>query len=197
MSGAAKSSKEEKQLAVSSAVLQIIEKDGLLAVTHSKVARHAKVSRAWLYEYIGKEKSTLIDHAADVFASHFSRAKKMDLPKTLSELEQRLNEGVDFLLDSAQMNPLIIKLYFRYRGTENPIGKVIQKYEKEWLKSAARSLVDVLKLDAEKAVLLAELMLTLRMSFAHRQATSERPEEFRERAKEIFGFIHALVGSIS
>lgn len=40
-----KNPKEEKQLAVSLAVLEVIEAHGLLGVTHSKVARKAGVSR--------------------------------------------------------------------------------------------------------------------------------------------------------
>ena len=42
--------KEAKGLAVSIAILEIIESEGLLGVTHSKVARKSKVSRAWIYQ---------------------------------------------------------------------------------------------------------------------------------------------------
>lgn len=189
-----KNSKEDKQLAVSIAVLEVIEKDGLLGVTHSKVSRKSKVSRAWIYEYIGKEKSALIEFAAEVFASHFSRAKMTVFPKTKSELEQQLKEGVNFLFDSVEISPVIIKLYFRFRGTANPLGHVIQKYEKHWLAGASKTATEILNLPPAQAVNLAELILTLRLGFAHRFATSAKPLEARERAKQIFDFIHSLVG---
>lgn len=191
---ASRNTKEDKQLAVSVAILEVIEREGLLGVTHSKVSRRSGVSRAWIYEYIGKEKSALIEFAAEVLASHFARAQMMDLPKTKAELERQLKEGTDFLFDSIELSPVIIKLYFRFRGTENPIGLVIEKHENQWLSGAAKTAMEVLHLPEEQAVIVSELILTLRLGFAHRFATSTQPEEFQERAKQTLNFIHQLVG---
>lgn len=197
MSAARLNTKEDKQFAVSAAILEVIEKDGLTGVTHSKVSRKSKVSRAWIYEYIGKEKTALIEFAAEVFASHFARTKLTDLPKTKEELESRLKDGMDFLFNSVELSPVIIKLYFRFRGTDNPIGQVIQKYEKQWLGSASKTLVQLLGMPQEQALMLVELMLTLRLGFAHRLATSSKPKESRERAQKIFSYIHSMLsGSV-
>lgn len=193
MSGNRKSAKEDKQFAVSAAILEIIEKDGLTGVTHSKVARKSKVSRAWIYEYIGKEKNALVEFAAEVFASHFARAKMTELPKTKSELASRLKEGTDFLFASAALTPVVIKIYFRFRGTENPIGKVIQKYEKQWLGNVSKTIVEVIKIPSEQASILAELVLIFRMGFAHRFATSAEPEGSREKARQVFTFIQSML----
>lgn len=145
-----KTTKEDKQLSVSIAILEVIERDGILGVTHSKVSRKAKVSRAWIYEYIGKEKSALIEYAAEVFASHFTRAKMIDLPTSKAELESRLKEGTNFLFTSIALNPVVIKLYFRFRGSDNSIGKVIQKYEKQWLKAPLKLLLKYYKYPLSK-----------------------------------------------
>lgn len=185
--------KELKQLAVSIAALEVIESDGLIGVTHSKVARKASVSRAWIYEYIGKEKSALIEYAADVLASHFARTKLTDLPKTKDELELQLEEGADFLFTSVELTPVIVKLYFRFRGTSNPIGEVIQKHEKQWLATASKTLTEVLGMPKEHAALLAEFILTIRMGFAHRLATSKNKVDARARAKQTFGHLHAFL----
>lgn len=193
---ASKNTKEDKQLAVSVAILEVIERDGLLGVTHSKVSRRSKVSRAWIYEYIGKEKSALIEFASEVFASHFARVKMTTFPKTKAELEQQLQEGVDFLFHSIELSPVVIKLYFRFRGTPNPIGAVIQKYEKQWLTGASKAVVDVLHLSNEQANIIAELVLMLRLGFAHRYVTSSKPSESRMRTKKIFDFIHSLLGEL-
>ncbi len=190
--GATKSSKEQKQLAVSISILEIIEHEGLLAVTHSRVSLRSKVSRAWIYEYIGKEKSELIEFGAEVFSSHISRATLTELPKTKEELQIRLQEGVQFLFNSVDENPVIIKLFFRFRGTSNAVGKVIQKYEKHWLDGATATLINVLGLSGEVASQLAELILTLRIGFTHRIATSAQPKIARERAEQIFNLIHTL-----
>ena len=187
-----KSNKEIKQLAVSIAILEVIESDGLLGVTHSKISRKSKVSRAWIYEYIGNEKSALIEFGADVFAGHMARVALVELPKTKESLHLQMKEGVGFLFDSAEQNPLIIKLYFRFRGTANPVGKVIQKYEKQWLENATKTIVAILGLSIDQASLLAETMLTLRLGFAHRVATSSDVKKSRERAEAIFNLIQAM-----
>ncbi len=187
-----KSNKEIKRLAVSIAILEVIESDGLLGVTHSKISRKSNVSRAWIYEYIGNEKSALIEFGADVFAGHMARVALVELPKTKESLHLQMKEGVGFLFDSVEQNPLIIKLYFRFRGTANPVGKVIQKYEKQWLENATKTIVAILGLSNDQASLLAETMLTLRLGFAHRVATSSDVKKSRERAETIFNLIQAM-----
>lgn len=192
MSASLKSTKEEKQRAVSKAVLEVIEKDGLLGVTHSKVSRKSGVSRAWIYEYIGKEKGALVEFAADALAAHFARVK-MGLLKTKEQLQAQLQDAIQFLFETAAKDPVIIKLYFRFRGTGTPLGDIIKKYEKRWLDGAAKSAVEIFGIPKEQSVLLAELILTLRLGFAHRLVTSSKPDEARENADKIFEYIHGLV----
>ncbi len=178
------------------AVLEVIEKEGLLGVTHSKVSRKSGVSRAWIYEYIGQDKTAFIEFAADTIASELARIK-MKLPDDKEQLEKQLKEGLDFLFDSVLKDPVVIKIYFRFRGTANPLGQVIAKYEKQWLSAAAKSSVKTLGLSLEEAKLLAELAFTLRLGFAHNLATSDSPALARARAEKIFESIHGLVGSTS
>lgn len=193
MSAANRNSKESKQHAVAVAILEIIEKDGLLGVTHSKVSRKSGVSRAWIYEYIGKQKESLIESAADAIAADLTRAQMTVFPKTRAELERQVAEGTDFLFESTEINPVAIRLYYRFRGTLNPIGRVIQKYEKRWMKDASRTLTEVLEMSPDHAELLSEFMLTLRLGFSHRIATSAKSSGSKESARKIFGFTHALL----
>ncbi len=192
MSGTSKSTKEEKQIAVSKAVLELIEVDGLNGVTHSKVNRRSGVSRAWIYEYIGKDKNAFIEFAAETLASHFARID-LELPANKEQLSLRLNDAVNFVFDSVAKDPVLIKLYFRFRGAKNPLGQVIKKYEKKWLNNAIKSLIDILGLSVEQAALAAEFALTLRLGFAHRYATSENPQNSREQAEKIFEFVHGMM----
>lgn len=188
-----KKSKTDKQLAVSRAILEVIEKDGFLGVTHSKVSRLSKVSRAWIYEYIGKEKSSLVEFAAEVFAENISRINLTNLPKNKLELSHQLNEAINYLFDLSEQNPVVIKLYFRFRGTQNPIGQVIQKYEMQWLKSATKVTVKVLQVSSSQAQSIAELVLTLRLGFAHRIVTSLNPSQTREQSQMLFSSIHSMI----
>lgn len=188
-----KNSKEDKQIAVSRAILEILEKDGFLGVTHSKISRKSGVSRAWIYEYIGKAKGDLVDFATDVFASYFSRTKMARFPKSKEDFLDQMGDGVHFLLDAAAQDPTVIKLYFRFRGTKTPVGDIIKKYEKIWLDGATKSAKEVFGFSAEQASLAAELMLTLRLGLGHRLATSSTPKETRARIEKIFSTIHQLI----
>lgn len=193
MSATTKNTKENKQLAVSLAILEVIEKEGLLGVTHSKVSRKSKVSRAWIYEYIGKEKNALIEYGADVFAGHIARVKLKDLPTSQEELALQLKEATQFLFDETELNPIIVKLYFKFRGTSNEVGKVIQKYERDWLQGAVKTLTAVQCLPVDQATLLAELVLTLRLGFAHRIATSSSSKKARENAERTLDLIYMIL----
>lgn len=186
---ALKNNKEQKQIAVSKAILEIIEKDGLLGVTHSKISRKSKVSRAWIYEYVGKEKTSLVHFAAEELASNFARVE-FDLPKNKQELQKNLEEAVQFLFEEVEQNPGLIKLYFRFRGTKNPIGDVIKKYEKQWLDGATKVISSLMHLPKEEASLMAEVIMTLRLGFAHRFVTSAKPKESKERTEKIFKLLH-------
>jgi len=187
--------KETKRLAVSIAILEVIEKDGILGVTHSKVSRKSGVSRAWIYEYIGKEKDALIEFGADVFAGYFTRADVVGFPKEKNAIQSQLREGGNFLLDTASSNPLIVKLYFKFRGSENSLGEVIRKYESHWMEGATQTLVQTLSVPRQEAEWMAESALTFRMAYAHRVATSRKTEKSRENADRAFDWVHSLIDS--
>jgi hypothetical protein len=176
-------SKEQKQVAVSLAIMEVIEREGLNGVTHSKVSRKSGVSRAWIYEYIGKEKSDLIEYAAEVLTSFFARAKKTERPKDRESLLKRIDEGNEFVFQAVQATPVIIKLHYRFRGTDTPIGVVIAKYEKYWSDWVAKSLIDILKMDAAKASAMAEMIMTLRLGFAFRIVTSKDSAKSLKQAR--------------
>lgn len=189
------SDKETKRLAVSIAILEVIEKEGVLGVTHSKISRKSGVSRAWIYEYIGKEKAELVEFGADVFAGYFTRSDVVGFPSEKNEIQKQLREGGQFLLETAASNPLIVKLYFKFRGSENSLGAVIQKYEKQWLKGAADALVKTLGVPSSEAEWMAESALTFRMAYAHRVATSKKSDKTRLNADTAFNWVHALMDS--
>lgn len=181
--------KETKQFAVSVAILELINTDGLSGVTHSKVSRRSGVSRAWIYEYIGKEKPALIEFAANVFGAYITKADEGALPQSREALLKQLKEDTHFLFDAIGANPAIINLYFRFRGTDNPVGQVIAKYEKHWSRDAVEMFKSALKCSSREAEFLAEVLLTLRLGLTHRLATDKNPREARARLEEIIAQI--------
>lgn len=186
-------SKEKKQFAVSLAILDIIDQEGLHKLTHSKVARHSKVSRAWIYEYMGKEKQDLIEIATEVIGSFFARFSKMEQPSTSEDLLAQLKDGAEFIYQTVTSYPVIIKLYYNFRGTNTPIGVTISKYEKHWLEFIAKNLVKIYKMPSKRAATIAYILLTLRMGLAHKIVSSPAPAKVIEENREALELIYRQV----
>ena len=98
---------------------------------------------------------------ADAFESFaqskgLSRLNVTKLPKNPDELRQRLKDGVGLIFDSTEVNSVVIKLLFRFRGTANPIGQIIKKFESRWIDVASKNLVDVLGITMTQATIFAE-----------------------------------------
>jgi len=182
--------KEQKRFAVSQSILEIIERDGLKGVSHSRISRHSGVSRPWIYEYMGKDKQDLIQVAADVMASFFVRAHDDTLPESGAAFEARLSDGTKYTLECAVTYPVVVKLYYRFRHATNPLGKVIDKYEKHSLDYLVKCLVKVHHLATPVAYQIAQVILTIRMGFAHLVATSPTPKKRAEEAKKTIGFLY-------
>lgn len=185
--------KSQKYFAVSRAILETIESEGPMHVTHSQVSRLSNVSRAWIYEYMGREREDLINVAADVFGSFFIKATTSIEVHTIKELKALLLEGQEISFQNVRAEPVIIKLYYRFRGTETPIGAVIKKYEKHWLEFITSHLERILKLEKEKAHNYALTILILRLGFYHRMATSSNPDKDYFDAKETIDLVHQQI----
>jgi hypothetical protein len=181
--------KSQKYFAVSRAILEIIETSGESLLSHSLISRHSKVSRAWIYEYMGKERSDLVNVAAEVFASFFARANTAIEVHSKDELKKLLVEGLDVTFLNIKNEPVIIKLFYRFRGTETAIGDVIKKYEKHWLDFMSANFVKILKVDSNQALIISRAILTLRLGFSHQLATSSNKSKVIAEAKESLDLI--------
>jgi hypothetical protein len=126
----------------------------------------------------------------DFLGSLFARSKRVDRPQTKAELEKRFVEGTEFVFQASELNPVIIKLQFRFRGTPTPIGEAIRKYETYWLDSMKKSLIQILQLEPPKAAAFAEMIQTLRLGFAHRIITSSNPPKSVQEARIAFEHLY-------
>lgn len=167
--------KSQKYFAVSRAILQVIERDGMGSLTHSVVARESKVSRAWIYEYMGKEKEDLMAIASDTFSEYFQKNSIVKGIDKLDDLLKFLKVSQDVALEKNMSEPVIIKFYYRFRGTNTRIGSSIKKYEKNWLENMAGNIQLSLNIDSQEALLLARTLLMMRLGFYHRIATASSP----------------------
>lgn len=185
--------KSEKYFAVSRAILEIIEEEGVEHLSHSKISRTSKVSRAWIYEYMGKEKTDLADIAAEIFASYFAKPDPTITVNTVLDLKKFLKDGQDLAFLKIKEEPVLIRLYFRFKGTPTPIGNSIKKYEKQWLDFMTAILMRVLKQDNEKASVIARVILTQRLGLYHRVATSQTPDKELALAQNELELIGQLI----
>ncbi len=176
--------KSQKYFAVSHAILEIIENDGLNDLTHSRVARQSNVSRAWIYEYMGKEKANLIEIASETFSNYFTNSSIATEINTFEDLKNHLIESQEIAFKKILDDSIIIRLYFRYRGTPTAIGTSIKKYESHWLDNMSANIMSCMNCDQKKAKTLALTLLTLRLGFYHRVATSENPAQEHALSKE-------------
>jgi hypothetical protein len=185
--------KAQKYFAVSRAILEIIESHGEKSLTHSEIARLSKVSRAWIYEYMGKDKEDLVNVAADVFGGFFTRPKKAVTINSATDLQEMLRLGLEATFDNVKEEPVIIKLYYRFRGTPTPIGEVIKKYEKHWLDYMSAHFMRILNMNQKNALNVARTILTIRLGFSHRAATSSTPAKDIAEAKEAMDLIYLQI----
>lgn len=182
--------KSEKYFAASRAILEIIEREGPHKLSHAQISRLSKVSRAWIYEYMGKNKEDLINIASEVFASYFTLNNKTVEPNTPEEFMVLLKQGQDIAFQKAQSEPILLKLYFRFRGTATPIGSAIKKYEKHWIDFISKCLIRAESIEPKKALATTRAILVLRLGFLHRIATSSTPANEVLDANESMELIH-------
>lgn len=185
--------KSRKGAAVAECVARLLSKHGFAGITHARVARASGVSRAWLYKYVGTSRDDLIRfatvHFGDVLAEFHER------PRTTSAevwIEDTL-DGVRALLKHADEHPWVLPLYYQYQGSETALGEAIAEVERAYLETTLVEVRRALGLSASSARWVAEVLLTLRMAFAHRhQRTGLLRQEFDRFAALLRSLLRSL-----
>lgn len=168
------SKKEEKFVRVAESALKIIWKEGIDAISHTKVARLAGVSRPWLYKYVGNSRNDVLIYAVDYFGTALSELDQQSMVKDHREwLESNVN-GFRALLKDAVAFPWVLPIYFRYKGTPTVIGERIETVENAYLKSFVKKVEALFDLDHETALSYSEIIMTLKLSLAQRWTVKGR-----------------------
>lgn len=161
--------KSAKFEAVAKAILELLSQSGVSGVSHTKVARVSKVSRPWIYKYVGKSTQALIEFAAIHFGQQLLEVGKSSRRANSSEeLTELALQSSWLLLEKFSDLKEILPLYFRYAGTKNPIGLMIEKLENDQLKEMTGALSRLFKISAVEARLNAEMILAIRMGIGFR-----------------------------
>ncbi len=171
-------SKSEKVNSVATSILRLLDQKGLKDITHSNVSKVAKVSRSWLYKYIGKNKSDLIDFAIINFGKQFTNLDRPYRGKNPASFKKAVLLGNIEMFENALKMPHLISLYYKYNRSENELGKAIRQIETQYLKKMVNKIIQIYKADQVTAKYVADIMTSMRMSIALqmiRYSEKERP----------------------
>jgi len=164
--------------AVAKAILELLSQSGVSGVSHTKIARLSKVSRPWIYKYVGKTTNALVEFAAIHFGNQLlSVGKASRTASSSDELTELALHSSWLLLEKFSDLREILPLYFRYAGSKNPIGVMIEKLENDQLKEMTGALSRLFKIPQKEARLNAELILAIRMGIGFRYSQLEMKKQ--------------------
>lgn len=161
------SSKQQKMHDVAESIFGILINFNVEDVSFARVARLAKVSRPWLYKYIGTKKEDLIDFGILYLGKNLTEKDLDEKIESREALVQSVLKGMERMFQNSEDYPFFIPVYFRYKGTNTAPGKAIQHIEQAYVKRQTETLLKIYKsFDRRQAEFSAELMTTFRMSMA-------------------------------
>lgn len=182
--------KEAKFQIVAQSVLSLLASHGISSVSHSRVSRMAKVSRPWIYKYVGKSKKDLIQFAVKSFAEGLTALGGAPPMKDPEKILNHFFQNTWLIFEFAQKHPEVIQLYYRFMGSMNPIGEKISEFESEAMNRQATAIASGFGISKAEALLVAEMMITFRMGvcfrFAHAKLTQRADRKKLEVAMSRF-----------
>lgn len=155
---------------------------GISALTPARVARAAKVSRGWIYKYLGSG-DCLIEFAVDRLGKEFAELGSPIRAKNRDELHDAIIVGSRRMYAKAVEQPFLLPIYYRYLHSPTPLGERIREIEDVYLRRLADSIHKSLDTDSMRARQLAELLTSLRMSLGFR--IPEKRPALSEQARSV------------
>lgn len=178
--------KSDKKDQVIKAVITLLDRHGLDAITFARVHQLSEVSRAWLYKYIGNEKQDLVNFAVETMGRQWGRLDQPWDANSLKEMQQQMYEATLWVIQYAAQYPQAIGPYFRFQGSNSPIGETIAKIEIHVITHLSKQFIKNCGLEKKEARNRAYMVLMMRMSFAFRASKDKElnVEEFKPLIKK-------------
>jgi hypothetical protein len=158
--------KEEKLIYVAECALSLILTHGIDSLTHSKLARAGKVSRPWLYKYVGRNDADVINFAVDHFGRMFAY---LDRPTENERVKwiKAIVDGTDRMLSKVEAYPWIILLYYRYFGTSNILGERVGYIKGLYLSKVTEEVITSFSYPRAHASFIAETVTNFQLTLAY------------------------------
>lgn len=163
---------------------QCLNSFGQPKVNKLKVANKAKVSRPWIYKYCGRTDKELIANAFESYAKFFARVGQSKRPMhwTKKMWHDNFLAGFQEMLDDAQALSWLMPFYYRFKGSENDIGRMISAYEEFYSKHIeGPRLQEVFKFNKEQSLLMSGLLISIRMGICHHWSSD--PDKSQKKKK--------------
>lgn len=166
--------KAQKAERVAEAALKLIDKVGLGRLTVAQVARTSKISRPWIYKYVGSSQDELIDFAVAHFGRVMSAMDGRSNPSSGEEWVAATLRGTGAFLDLVEKRPWLVSIYFRYRGTDTVPGRRIDRLEDEYLRIFSSEIQKSMGLGLKYAHFLSSSIMAVRLGLAHQWVTTPK-----------------------
>jgi AcrR family transcriptional regulator len=170
-------SKTENYEKVMESTLAFIASKGLDRVTVSTIARLSKVSRTWIYKYIGSSKESLIRNATLHIGKVFSELAVRPEVRTREDLLFSLSWGNRQYAANLKRYPWIPKIFFQYSQSQNLVGTAVQEILSMYYKILATEIEAGLGLPRKEALRRAELYTAMKMGAGYWWSSSALPPE--------------------
>ncbi len=174
--------KEKKYIRVAESILNLLLVGGIPAVTHARVSRSAKVSRAWLYKYVGAKRGDLIVYAIDHFGKIFIEIGRENLSvATKREYFKNTLSTTSRMLDHSVQYPWIIPIYFHFRNSKSIVGERIRHIVDMYMNAHAAEISKHYKLSKAQARTAAEAFTGMRMGLAYSYLVNQMDKKVDKR----------------
>ena len=188
--------KAEKIECVAEWTLRIIDVHGLESLSFARVARAARVSRPWLYKYIGRSKDELVEVAARRYGNLVAGADRRPSLGSREEWIHDTMSNTQRLFVHTRERPWMLRIYYQYKGTNTTLGHVILDLETRYLDTHTREISHVWDMPEDEARIFAESLMAARLGMAHRY--QNRPEDVGEDDRSrFFGLLRRWLSGIS
>lgn len=168
--------KTEKFKFLAETILKLLASHGESAIKVSRLARATKVSRAWIYKYVGAGHQDLMNLAVHRL-TEILRASVAEVPTTPEEwVHSRVTYTRKFMNMMIE-HPYVVSLFYRYRGSPTYYGKLIDEVELEFIRASSPRTQAALGVSENKAIFFAKTFTTIRFALAHQLLTSHDPQD--------------------
>lgn len=187
--------KQERFERVCEAVLATLLRGGPDALSVSRLARRAGVSRAWIYKYVGADDEALLQAAARLVGDAFIDRDVSYATDDVAAWRGHISGATRKALDDTLRTPWLVELWFRYRFAPHALGAAIRDLETRHLDKFVAEMPRALRRDAARARRFAATFAAARLGAYHRWLDPAARGDADETVADLMGMLDGFIAS--